>query len=372
MRERNNRIFKLVDRTLGPAIVLFLGVFLKRKRHNNNSINPRIAILKTGAFGDALLVGPAIRKIKDKWPEANITFICTASNVQAVRGIKEVDRFVVFDLNNPISAFLSLGKLGLYDIVFDFAPWASLNAIISVSLKSKIRYGFKTSGMHRHYIYDFTIEHSSANHELDNYRNLVSAAGIKGSLPFPVFAIDYTKITKNDVFTPGKSVVFHPFPGGAKRDLKRWPMSKWIELGKRIVADGYQVIISGGLSDAEEAKKLVSAISIKNATSLAGKVDLNTMANIIKKTGFLISIDTGTMHLGAAVGATVISLHGPTSELRWGGCGKNVHVISSNAPCSPCVSLGFESKCKMPVCMEAISTDSVYKCFSERTRKKHF
>lgn len=361
MNERNNILLKLADRSLGPIILFIAGIFVSKNNNkkSESGVKPRIAVLKTGAFGDVILVGSAIKSIKNKWPNSQITFICTGSNVQAVKGIKGVDKTIVFELKKPMNSLLYLYKMGVFDYLFDFAPWARLNAVLSITIKAKRRYGFKTKGMYRHFVYSQTTEHSSNVHEIDNYRKLLEPAGIMGPLESPDFHIDYSRLSSIYEIA-GKAIVFHPFPGGAKKTLKSWPEERWVELGKRIINDGYRVIISGGSDDAQAAEKIASAIGERTATSLAGKVDLNQMAEVIKKADALITVDTGIMHLGAAVGATVICLHGPTSPERWGGIGKRVLAITSTYACSPCISLGFESKCKDPLCMKGISVDKVY------------
>jgi heptosyltransferase I len=67
------------------------------------------------------------------------------------------------------------------------------------------------------------------------------------------------------------------------------------------------------------------------------------------------------MHLGAAMGTVVIGIHGPTSFSRWGAKGIHVYAVESKEKCRPCISLGFESKCKNPVCMQHITVDMVWK-----------
>lgn len=372
MHERGNKTLKLIDKYAGSIFLLLLGILcLKRKYKTiNRHSNLRIVVLKTGAFGDVLLAGSAIRAIKSKWPESNVTFICTASNVQAVKGLDSVDSIIVFNIKNVIQALWSLRKLGVCDLLIDFAPWARLNGIISWAVKAKYRIGFKTDGMHRHYIYDVQVSHSSKRHELENYKRLIETIGVVGDIPNPRFKIDLASIGPAEELVAEKAIVFHPFPGGAQKHLKSWPLKNWIEFGKKLSAEGYQIIITGGNNDFEEAEAIAKKIGIDRAVSTAGRYDLNQTAYIIKRAGQLISIDTGTLHLGAAVGARVISLHGPTSPERWGAKGSNVIALSARLPCSPCINLGFESKCHFGRCLEAIPVDEVFNAIMKLKKSK--
>jgi heptosyltransferase I len=73
----------------------------------------------------------------------------------------------------------------------------------------------------------------------------------------------------------------------------------------------------------------------------------------------VVSVDTGIMHLAAALGVPVIGLHGPTSSKRWGPIGRNADAIDSPDPGAGYLYLGFEVPAVPPPCMEAISYETV-------------
>ncbi len=366
MRERNNIILKFIDKQLGPVLLILLGAFSRRRKYDVPSPDDlKVLVIKTGAFGDALLVGSAVSLIKKQKPKSKVTFICTFSNVQAVRGLGGVDQIYVFDLKRPWSSFAKLKALGRFDLVLDFAPWARLNGLISFFAAARYKVGFKTNGMHRHYVYDAVVEHSSSIHELDNYRNLLAAAGIRGGMPHPSFSPDPAGVAPVAEEDLQGTVVLHPFPGGALRRLKEWPEENWVALGKKIVGTGRRIMITGGCDDAEAADRLAARIG-DQALSRAGSYNLNQTAWAIMKSGRLVTVDTGVMHLGSAVGAKVVSLHGPTSPERWGANGPGANAIYHSFPCSPCISLGFESKCRDPKCMQEIKVDEVFSSLFDR------
>lgn len=91
----------------------------------------------------------------------------------------------------------------------------------------------------------------------------------------------------------------------------------------------------------------------------AGRYNLKEMENILGHAEFLVSVNTGIMHMGAAVGVPLIALHGATSVKRWGPLSDRARNIWTHEKCQPCISLGFESKCKDPICMKHITVDMV-------------
>ncbi len=214
-------------------------------------------------------------------------------------------------------------------------------------------------------------------HELDNYRNLLHAIGIETTGISPQIRMDLlkkkfaTKNTANNhlhelIAKNKKPIILHPFPGGRKKEFKMWPNRNWQDLGQRLVKQGYSLWITGAPSDSEYAVQIVSSIirvlpktQANKVLSLAGKLNWEETAWLLSKTRMLISVNTGIMHLAAAIGTKVIALNGPTSTARWGAIGKNVTNFRSTYECSPCLSLGFEYACKAGGCMTRIRVDDV-------------
>ena len=77
----------------------------------------------------------------------------------------------------------------------------------------------------------------------------------------------------------------------------------------------------------------------------------------------VVCLDSGLLHLSAAVGTPTVSLFGPGEPARWrplsGGSGPSADhaVIWRGLPCSPCLDV----RCLYPTnrCMEEISVEEV-------------
>lgn len=133
-------------------------------------------------------------------------------------------------------------------------------------------------------------------------------------------------------------------------------------MGKQIFEEyGFKICLSGGKEDAKAAETLVQQMQKMgiDAVSMAGKYNLKEMESVLVQAKLLVTVNTGIMHMGAAVGVPLVALHGATSVTRWGPVSKKVRNVWAHEPCQPCISLGFESKCKNPVCMHHISVGMV-------------
>ena len=160
---------------------------------------------------------------------------------------------------------------------------------------------------------------------------------------------------------------------GASSPLKQWPPDRWSALADHLTAAGYQVVWSGGRGESP----LVAAVDPeKRYPSFAGQLDLPQLWHLIRHAALLVCPDTGIAHLGRIVGTPTITLFGPGSDVIC-GAGKFWKsapyraVINQTIPCrNQRILFRREidwvrrcgrsvAECAAPVCMHAISTDSV-------------
>lgn len=357
MQGRNNKLKKKLDRYIGCPLVYVLGLFhTKRKLNLQNTKNLRIILLKTAGIGDTILVDAAVHEVKTAYPGCDITLVCSKSNLAMVKVLTDVDHIYNFNMSRTLESLAELRNLGHFDLLLDFAPWARINAVMSCAIHADFKVGFKRKGMYRHYIYDVAVEHSDDLHEMDNYRNLLKAVGIQSKYFIPHFDFNPKPLYE------GKYVVFHLYPAGSSVFLRSWAHENWVELGKDIYKRyGYKILLSGGKEDVSDAKKVVDLLvgNDVEAENIAGKYNLQDMKNILGHAQFVVSVNTGIMHMAAAVGVPLIALHGATSVKRWGPLSDQAHNIWAHEKCQPCISLGFESNCKNPICMQHITVDMV-------------
>ena len=95
----------------------------------------------------------------------------------------------------------------------------------------------------------------------------------------------------------------------------------------------------------------------EKAVNIAGKTTLKTLAALYEQTMFVISTDTGPMHLCAAIGTPVVALFGPTAPWRTGPFGSSHEVIRLGLECSPC----YKRECRRQdiMCMRGIEVADV-------------
>ena len=115
-------------------------------------------------------------------------------------------------------------------------------------------------------------------------------------------------------------------------------------------------MITGGAPDEEGAEWLQNAIG-EGCDIAAGKVSLVDTWAVLWELDLVISVDTGMIHMAAAVGVPVISLFGPGDPAIWGPRGQLNRVIQRVPECQRCK--GGRCVQSRVYCMEAISVDDV-------------
>lgn len=351
--ERNNPLLKKLDKWLGCTALYLLGKF--HRPQVCPSVYKKIALIKTAAVGDTIVLSAMVAEIKKTNPKASITIICSKNNAAMVKTLPDIDKIEIFIMKEPCRSLKRIKALGHYDLVLDFGPWPRINGIIAWQLEAAYKVGFYRPDTHRHYIYDVKVEHSDKLHEIENYRNILRGAGIEpeGLLP----DLHTEKCIRTD-----KYVVFHLFPGGAMDIQRRWLTERWLELAKKIYqVYSARILLSGGPADYEEAAYVCKKMTSQGITAenIAGKYSLTDMASILQYAKLVVSVNTGIMHYAAAVGVPLVAIHGATSEVRWGPLSHKALVVKSSLDCQPCISLGFESNCKKPICMEKVTVNMV-------------
>lgn len=349
--ERATGTMKLLDRYLGIPAVWLLGV--SRRKRCLPSSPARIGLFKEACIGDTVLLAGIIKDLRFFFPKAKIVLFAGPTNT-GIATMVGADEMVELPVTHPLRCLAEMRKHPV-DLLLDFGQWPRINAIYSRLSRAGCVIGFSTPGQFRHYAYDFAVEHQDDRHELENFRALLSPLDAPGThLP----SIQTKRIPPSGL--SGKYVVCHPWPGGTLSEVREWPESRWVQLIRRFREMGFSVCITGGRADRVRSESLVDRCGQDGVLNLAGKGDLAVVAGLLACAECVVSVNTGVMHLAAAVGVPTLGLNGPTAEHRWGPVGAHVASVSVPKPHGGYLNLGFEYEGQPRDPMEHIEVDQVW------------
>lgn len=348
MRERGNPVLRFLDRYCGIPLIWLLGKLKKKRKLGASNA---LGILVSAGIGDTVLLSAILQDLKGR----NVVLFTGRTNYEMARMLSDV-QVVMLPIMRPWSAISEIRR-HKFDVWIDTNPWPRINALLTFFSRSFFKIGFKRRGEYRHYVYDHAVEHLSSRHELDNLRALIRVLGIKGN-HCPALPLDTQERSQ-------KLIALHLFAGGSRAYLKEWPDKNWIDLIDALSLQGYYFVLTGAAKDEERLLTIRAQCKEPDRIEVtAGKFSLQETTFLLKRVGATVSVDTGIMHLAAAVGSPLVSLHGPTSPNRWGAIGDSVIALQWKKPYTPCIQLGFESTCNSNPCMQGIEVSSVLSALS--------
>ncbi|MDI6757218.1 MAG: lipopolysaccharide heptosyltransferase II [Endomicrobiia bacterium] len=157
--------------------------------------------------------------------------------------------------------------------------------------------------------------------------------------------------------------------GVAGESARKWPTENWAPLIKSLLASSpLKIILFGNKSDIAEADTIMKAVADPRLLNLVGKTSLGEFAACVKRCSSYVSVDTGGIHVAAALGVPVVGLYVPGSDDRWGprpsANGRRPKVISKKTPCSPCDQSKMR-RCRDNKCMRALTVEEVASAVTE-------
>lgn len=347
--ERASGTMKLLDRYAGIPMVCMQSM-LRRKRTLPSRIRS-IGLFKEACIGDTILLAGLIPDLRKAYPGVRVTLFVGPTN-KGVAALIDADERVELPVTSPFRC-AKLMRRHPVDVLLDFGQWPRINAVYSWLSSAAYTIGFSTAGQHRHYGYDAVVEHRSDRHELENFQALLAPLGVE-SKRVPTISVE------GDAPVDGTYVVCHPWPGGTLSEVREWPQERWVELMCRFRSEGKRVLVTGGPADRERSEALARLCADDGVEVRAGKDGLSEVASILRRAACVVSVNTGIMHLAAAVGAPTLGLNGPTAEHRWGPVGAKVDSVSVPLPYGGYLNLGFEYEGRPRDCMERIGVDEVW------------
>jgi ADP-heptose:LPS heptosyltransferase len=86
-------------------------------------------------------------------------------------------------------------------------------------------------------------------------------------------------------------------------------VDSFVEIGRRLLKQGYHIVVAGGRADAEFTTPLVDALR-PDVHDLSAKTSLSDLAELLRNAAAIVTNETSTLHIGAAVGTPVVCILG--------------------------------------------------------------
>ena len=277
----------------------------------------RILVIRGGAIGDFILTLPALKALRDGWPDAWIEVLgykhiaALAENrfyAQAVRSIEY----------GSLSSFFA-GKSDLPSDLWNY--FGSFDAVLSYLYDPDRIF---ENNVLRCGVANFISGPSRLDDSTHATRQLAQPVGQLG-LAVNDFAARLYLSEEDRQFARGffrdraqPVLAIHPGSGSAQ---KNWPIENWIALGSET---SFLVVISG---EADEPQRVRLRREWDDGRAcFATNLPLTQLAAVLEHSIF-VGHDSGISHLAAATGAQCLLLFGPTDPAIWAPLNEHVQIL---------------------------------------------
>lgn len=387
-----------IDYWVGVPLCFLGSVYHKGLRlliKKDKTAPQNVLFIELSEMGSAILVDPAMRKLKKK-AGANIHFAIFKKNKPSLDLLKTVPQDNIYTIREDKILPFILDSLKFFfwtrkrkiDAVIDLELFSRFTALLtgfSGALHKVGFYAYYNEGLYRGDFLSHKVAYNPHIHIAKNFVALVNA------LLSPEMEIPYskTKIENEDInlakiqysdsekktvldivrgcfenFDSEKHKIVLINPNASELLIqRRWPQEHYAQLIKMILAKCAKaiVLITGDPREREEAQRLKERVGDKRCVNFAGKVVFAQLPVLYSVSEFMVTNDSGPPHFAAITDMPSYVIFGPETPALYGSLGKTTPIFAGLA-CSPCVTASNHRKtaCQDNVCLQVIKPELVF------------
>ena len=302
----------------------------------------------TNWLGDAVMTTPALAAVREGFPDARIVLLARPLVAELFRHHPDVDEVMVYELPGRHEG--ALGRLRLAGEVrrrrFDGALLlqnAFDAALIAFLGRIPERAGYPTDG--RRIFLTLPVPLTPAileRHEVEYYLCLLDGLGIPRAVP-AALKLAVTEEEREAMVTRLASLgiergapIVTINPGATYGSAKRWYPDRFAAVADTLSAEwSARVVVVGSAAESPLAGE-IEAATRNPPVNLAGKTTVRELMALLSLSSFLVTNDSGPMHIGAALGVPLVAIFGPTDWRRTSPWSERAKVVRVEIDCSPC------------------------------------
>lgn len=283
-------------------------------------MNPtHLLVIKPSSLGDIVHTLPAVAALRKRFPQTRITWMVNSEWAPLLEGNADIDDTLVF----PRADFRGLAGWLRFrrwraelpsklqpDLILDF------QGLLRTALVAKAFRGVPLAGLSdaregARFFQTRTVPVDASAHAVERYLALAYAFGATADRP-PVFALP-TGRAPGTPLPDRPFIVLHPFSRGHGKSLSP-------ETVVAFCRESTHPVVLVGRSDAA-----LPAMP-DNVVNLLNKTDLAELIWLLRHAAFVVSVDSGPMHLAAAITDKLLGIHTWSDPCKVGPYRPGAHV----------------------------------------------
>ena len=341
------KVYSPTNLFLSKAISCFLYPYylffnLFRKSYLLEGLDVKVILVtEYHRIGDVIMIAPALKAIKQKYPKSHLILLCNQQALELVRSLEMADEVISFQAPwTELPKISSRGCLAFFSSIFMWVKLISQsfkarsfahllrakNIDLAIDFKgdirnnwflwhtnAKIRLGYTATGGSFFLSLPQRFDHTI--HQTHRANNLVQYIGCTPSTNSP-----------DNFINKNGTIVIHV---GATDPRRGWPENHWLELIRLLSVNNLVTIIK-----TQESEGLIRKLNptLNNVEVFQGS--LVNFHSWLTKQQILIAPDSMAGHLAAYSGISVVSLFGSQNPKLTSPLGKQVSIVTPDLPCS--------------------------------------
>lgn len=313
----------------------------------------KILIWHQGALGDLILSLPAVRAIKEHAGGGSLHLVCRSDMADVI-------------LESNLADEVTSNEKGMFGFLFgvpehhppdlqSFLDGFDAAFVFMRDSHESFIYNLRQYIIRCCHIKTFPLE-GVRTHVAHYQLRQLAEFGIEHGDAIPVLDEDCGPLSSSEI----PVVAIHPGSGGKK---KCWPLQRYLQLMEELQGEEELsfLVILGPAEEGGEYEIIAEFLSQRKIP--AGIIRDTTVSGIFRKlkgADLFIGNDSGITHLASAGGVPVVAIFGPTDHEVWKPLGRNVRVVHSGRPCSPCRGEDYR-RCSGVECLESVEVKAVLK-----------
>ncbi|HZV11869.1 MAG TPA: glycosyltransferase family 9 protein, partial [Candidatus Kapabacteria bacterium] len=276
----------------------------------------KILVILWGALGDIIVVTPALRAVREKYPAAHITLVTNPMMYQIAPEKIFADTIIALEPTDLKSILFTL-RLGLrlsrekFDLAINFRYTSERSALLTWLSRAHVRAGAgPTSSM---WCYTEKLHYPPSHyHQLYRYADMVTALGIipRNLHPYVFCSDEHRAFAKQWFAENHLSAPVVAMQPGASNAYRAWLPERYAEIGKRIVRDfGIKILITHAPHEKAAAEFVAEQVG-SSAVLAPATPTIGHLAALFEQCSMVICNNSGAMHVAVAIDTPVVALHG--------------------------------------------------------------
>jgi len=315
----------------------------------------RLLIVRLSAMGDVIHTMPAVRALRDAFPQAHIGWLIEERWAELLcapgasrRGARSAERPLVDEVHTVNLKTWGRSPLSISTLQRAATVWNDVRDArydVSVDLQGAMRSALLARFSRARVVYGAAEPREApaslwytrkviarGRHVVEQNYSVVQALVGRGmSLPPPDISRDLPRDPQAEArigqrlaeLGIGDYAILNP---GAGWGAKRWPAARYGEVARKLADQGVQSILNYGPG---EEGLVRSAELASGGTAKAMTCTITELIALTRRARLLIGGDTGPLHLAAALRVPVVAIFGPTDPARNGPYGTRSIVLRS-------------------------------------------